>query len=608
MGRVLMGIRFVQQTLRRRPGKTAILHSVMARPDNATVVKALRELAQYLQVEGENAFKTRAYDLASERIAGLSEPIGNRVDAGTLTELNGIGESIAKKITELVTTGKLAALEEFHQRYPPRFLELLDVQEVGPKKAKALWDVLQIGDPDALKKACQEGRLKTVKGFGAKTEEKLLAAVDRWEKSKTKGGGGRHLLAEVMPVAASLLEWMKGAPGVIRFSEGGSLRRRAETVGDVDLIASAADPIPVMDRLAANARVGEVIGRGASKISVRLAGGLQVDLRVLPDEDFATALHHFTGSKAHHIRLRSLALDRGMTISEWGVFKGEEKLKVPTEEALYALLDLQYVPPELREDHGEIDVAAEHKLPTRLLEVSDIAGNVHAHSTWSDGRNSLLEMAQAAHKLGLKWLTVTEHSQTSGYAGGLTEEKLKLSHAEIEAVQAQVPGIKLLKGIESDILDDGRLDYPDKILDQLDVVICSIHQRYGQDEDQMTRRVLNALDNPHFMIWGHPTGRLLLKRDPAPMRMEEILDKAAKKGVAVEVNGCPERLDLKPLHVRQALERGLKLVASTDAHSIAELSTHLPLAVATARKGWARPEDVLNTQSAEAFVSALRHA
>lgn len=577
-----------------------------ARPDNAAVVKALRELSQFLQVEGENAFKTRAYDAAADRIAGLSEPIAGRVDAGTLTELSGIGESIAKKITELVTTGKLEALEKFHRTYPPRFLELLDVPEVGPKKARHLWDALQIGDPEALKKACQEGRLQDLKGFGKKTQDKLLASLERWEGSRATGT--RHLLAEVLPVARDLLEWMKGAPGVIRLSEGGSLRRRAETVGDLDLLASAADPGPVMDRLVANARVGEVIGRGGSKLSVRLSSGLQVDLRVLPDEDFATALHHFTGSKAHHIRLRSRALERGMTISEWGVFKGEEKLEVPTEEALYALLGLQYVPPELREDHGELDAAEKHALPTRLLEVGDIAGNVHAHTTWSDGRNSLLEMARAAAALGLRWLTVTEHSQTSGYAGGLTEDKLKESHDEIARVQEQVPGIRLLRGIESDILEDGRLDYPEHVLAGLDVVICSIHQRYGQDEEAMTRRVLAALDNPRFMIWGHPTGRLLLKREPAPMRMEEILDKAAQKGVAVEVNGCPERLDLKPLHVRLALERGLKLVASTDAHSVKELDAHLPLAVATARKGWARPEDVLNTRDAAGFLSGLRRA
>lgn len=576
----------------------------MARVENATVVQALRELAQYLQVEGENAFKTRAYELAADRVAGLSEPIEARVEAGTLTELSGIGESIAKKIAELVRTGHIARLDEYKARYPPRFLELLQVPEVGPKKAQALFAQLGVGDPDALLAACEAGRLKSLKGFGARTEEKLKASVERWKKTRTSGT--RHLLSAVLPVARGLLEWLKAAPGVVRLSEGGSLRRRCETVGDLDLIASAADPAPVMDRLASHPAVAELIGRGASKLSVRLAAGLQVDLRVLPDADFATALHHFTGSKAHHIRLRGRALERGMTISEWGVFKGDEKLEVPTEEALYALLGLQYVPPELREDHGEVEAAERNALPTRLLELSDIAGNVHAHTTWSDGRATLLAMAKAAKAMGLKWLTVTEHSQTASYAGGLTEDRLEQSHEEIARVAEEVPGLTLLRGIETDILEDGRLDYPEHVLAGLDVVICSIHQRYNQDEEQMTRRVLKAMDNPHFMIWGHPTGRLLNKREPAPMRMERLLDRAAQVGAAVEVNGCPERLDLKPLHVRQALERGLKLVASTDAHSTEELSAHLPLAVATARKGWAVPQDTLNTLSAPEFLAALR--
>lgn len=576
----------------------------MARVENATVVQALRELAQYLQVEGENAFKTRAYELAADRVAGLSEPIEARVEAGTLTELSGIGESIAKKIAELVRTGHIARLDEYKARYPARFLELLQVPEVGPKKAHALFEQLGVGDPDALLAACEAGRLKGLKGFGARTEEKLKASVERWKQTRTVGT--RHLLSAVLPVARGLLEWLKAAPGVVRLSEGGSLRRRCETVGDLDLIASAADPAPVMDRLAAHPAVAELIGRGASKLSVRLAAGLQVDLRVLPDADFATALHHFTGSKAHHIRLRGRALERGMTISEWGVFKGDEKLEVPTEEALYALLGLQYVPPELREDHGEVEAAERNALPTRLLELSDIAGNVHAHTTWSDGRATLLAMAKAAKAMGLKWLTVTEHSQTASYAGGLTEDRLEQSHEEIARVAEEVPGLTLLRGIETDILEDGRLDYPEHVLAGLDVVICSIHQRHNQDEEQMTRRVLKAMDNPHFMIWGHPTGRLLNKREPAPMRMEQLLDRAAQVGAAVEVNGCPERLDLKPLHVRQALERGLKLVASTDAHSTEELSAHLPLAVATARKGWAVPQDTLNTLSAPEFLAALR--
>jgi DNA polymerase (family 10) len=327
---------------------------------------------------------------------------------------------------------------------------------------------------------------------------------------------------------------------------------------------------------------------------------------VLPDGDFATALHHFTGSKAHHIRLRGLAQDKGYKLSEWGLHQGEHKVPIAEEAEIYTTLGLQPVPPELREDQGEIEAALAHTLPTDLLTLQDIVGNVHAHSTWSDGRNSLEEMALAARALGFKYFTVTEHSQTSGYAGGLKEDALRRQWDEIDAVNEKVKGITLLKGVESDILADGSLDYPDALLEQLDVVIGSIHQRYGQDEDAMTQRVLNAFDNPNLMIWGHPTGRLINKREPAPMRMEELLDKAAKKGVTVEVNGSAERLDLKPEHIRLALARGLKLVASTDAHEVAELSGHLPLAVGTARKGWARKGDVLNTLGATAFLKAIR--
>ena len=576
----------------------------MASPDAQQVARALREMSLLLQVHGDSGFKTRAYDAAADRVAPLTD-LAERVRAGTLTELPGIGESIGKKIEELVTTGTLRALEELKQGLPPRFLELLDVPDLGPKKAKHLFDALGVGSVEELEAACRAGKVRALKGFGAKSEEKLLRGVEVLRRASA--GPGRRLLAQVLPRAEAALAWVQAAPGVKRAALGGSVRRGRETVADVDLIVSAKDPEPVFDRFVSWPEVREVLGRGGTKAAVRLQDGdLQVDLRVVPDVDFATALHHFTGSKAHHIKLRGLALERGLSISEWGVFRGEEKLKVPTEDALYALLDLQPVPPELREDQGEIEAARAHRLPTDLVALEDLRGNVHAHSTWSDGRDTLLDLAKAAKALGLSYLTVTEHSQTAGYAGGLTRDRLQAQWEEIARVQEQVKGLTLLRGIESDILEDGRLDYPDEVLAQLDVVICSIHQRHGQDEAQMTRRVLAALDNPHFMIWGHPTGRLLGKREPAPLRMEEILDKAARVGAAVEINGCPERLDLKPEHVRLALDRGVPLVLSTDAHSAAELRAHAPLAVTCARRGWARRGDVLNTRARSGFLKALR--
>jgi DNA polymerase (family 10) len=575
--------------------------------DKSAVVKALRDMGMLKQIKGENSFKTRAYDIAADRIAGLADDIGELVEKGTLTDLPGIGESIAAKITELVQTGKIAALEELRAEYPPGVLELLKVPELGPKKAKILFEELKIGSIEALEAACKAQKIRGLKGFGLKTEEKLLAGI---EVAKRASSGSRRRLSEVLPKARAFLEHIRQAPGVVRASLGGSVRRMRETVGDIDMIVSAPDPKPVFDRLTSMPNVAQVIGQGESKASVRLFdshGDLQVDLRVLPDEDFATALHHFTGSKAHHIRLRGMAIEKGLKISEWGVHRGEEKLPVPTEEKIYELLGMQPVPPELREDWGEVEAALEGRLPKDLITAEDITGNVHAHTTWSDGRNSLEEMAQTAISMGLKFLTVTEHSQTAGYAGGLKEDDLKRQWDEIDAVNEKLAGkLKLLKGVESDILEDGRLDYPDAFLAKLDVVICSIHQRHSQNEDQMTKRILAAFDNPFFQIWGHPTGRLLLKREPAPMRMEEILDKAATRGITIEINGAPERLDLSAEHVRLALQRKLKLVVSTDAHSIDELRENLVYGIGTARKGWARKTDILNAGSAADFRAALR--
>lgn len=589
--------------------------------DKSTVVKALKDMSVYLQLKGENSFKTRAYDLAAERIAGLTEDLQAIVEQGRLTTLPNIGESIGAKIADLVKTGKMHALEELKATWPPRILELLTVQDLGPKKAKALFEQLGVGSIDELEKACTEHRVRDLKGFGQKTEDKLLAGLALARRSMA--AGGRKRLGDVEHQANALLEWIKAGPGVQRASLGGSVRRMRETVADVDIIASAKDPAPVFEHFLKFPQVAEPMSSGESKASVRLKEtDLQVDLRVLPDEDFASALHHFTGSKAHHIRLRSLAMEKGLTISEWGVFRmgdggaerkkgtakhegAEEKLPIKEEKDLYALLGMQYVPPELREDWGEIEAALAHTLPEDLITADDIRGNVHMHTTWSDGRDSLEAMALAAKALGYKYLTVTEHSQTSNYAGGLSLERLKAQWGEIDSVQDKVKGITLLKGIESDILEDGSLDYPDAVLEQLDVVIGSIHQRYSQDEEAMTKRVLKAFDNPHLHVWGHPTGRLLLKREAAPMRMEEILDKAAKKGITIEVNGCPDRMDLASEHVRKALQRGLKLVVSTDAHSVSELKTHLPYAVATARRGWARRGDVLNTRDVKGFRSGL---
>lgn len=571
--------------------------------DKATVAQFLRDISLLLQLQGESGFRVRAYDMAADRVAGLPQELGPLVAEGRLESLPGIGPALAEKISELVTTGRLGYLEELRAQFPPGLLELTQLPDVGPKKVARLWRELQVSGIEELERACREGRVRQLSGFGAKSEAKMLEGIAVYRRAR----GERKLLGEVLPVATALLERVKSAPGVVRASLGGSVRRQAETVADVDIIASAPEAGPVLDALANAPGVAAVLGKGDSKCSVRLeAGDLQVDLRVLPDEDFATALHHFTGSKAHHIRLRNLGHERGLKISEWGVHRDDgTKVRVTEESDLYALLDMQYVPPELREDTGEFEAAREGRLPEDLLTLGDVQGAVHAHSTWSDGRNSLEEMARAAQALGLKYLTVTEHSEAAIYAGGLKVDDLKRQWEEIDRVNADVPGVRLLKGIEVDILESGALDYADSVLEQLEVVIGSIHVRHGMDEDQMTRRLLAALDNPCLQILGHPTGRLINSREPYPVRMDEVLERAAERGVAVEVNGKPARLDIKAEYVRQAVKRGVRLVVSCDAHQKEDLR-NLAFAVATARRGWARKGDVLNTLPADRFVTALR--
>jgi len=574
----------------------------MAPIDRVAAVRALRDISLLLQLKGENAFRCRAYEVGADRLAGLSEDLGSLVAEGKLENLPGIGPALAEKITEMATTGRIRFLDELRSEFPPRILELMKLPDMGPKKVATLWHELQIGDIDSLEAACRSQRVRAIRGFGARTEEKILAGIALYRRS-----GSRRRLGDVLPVAEELEARVREIPGVIRSSIAGSVRRFCETAADVDLIASAAEPQTVLQAFAQQPEVAQVLGSGESKCSVRLlTADLQADLRVLRDEDFATALHHFTGSKAHHIRLRGRAQDRGLKISEWGVHRGEQKLAVETEEALYELLEMQHVPPELREDWGEVEAAIDRAIPTDLLTEPDILGNVHSHSTWSDGKNSLEEMARAAQARGLKYLTVTEHSQSASYAGGLKPDDLKRQWDEIDRLNSELGGIRLLRGSEVDILETGELDFPESLLEQLEVVIGSIHARYQMDEEQMTRRVLRAFDNPCLHILGHATGRLINSRDPYPLRMEQILDRAAEKGVALEVNGNPHRLDLKAEHVRMALQRGVKLVVSTDAHSVRELG-HLRYAVGTARKGWARQRDVLNTLPADGFVSELRH-
>ncbi|WP_242340374.1 MULTISPECIES: DNA polymerase/3'-5' exonuclease PolX [unclassified Anaeromyxobacter] len=585
--------------------------------DKFAIARSLRELGTLLELEGENPFKVRAYENGARAVEAL-EDLGARVEAGRLTEVPGIGEALAKKIAELHRTGRLELLERLRAKHPPGILELLQVPDLGPKKIAALHAALGIGTVAELEAACRDGRVRTVKGFGEKTEDRILEGLGRM---RARAAERQVLLVDALAAGAALLAHLRADPAAEEVALAGSTRRGKETVGDLDVVAASRDAAALAARLVAYPLVARTIARGGTKTSVELASGLQVDLRVVPPEDFATLLHHFTGSKPHHVKLRGIARERGFTLSEWGLHRlppgaasagaAQEgrpdpaaKVPIASEAELYAALGLQPVPPELREDTGEIEAARAGALPVDLIRLEDVRGMVHCHTTWSDGRASVEEMARAAEALGMEYLTITDHSPTASYAGGLDPDRLRRQWDEIARVQEKVK-VRLLRGTESDILEDGALDFPDRILEQLDVVVASVHSRMKMDEDAMTRRLVRCMSLPVFKIWGHALGRLLLDRPSFACRVDEVLDALAASRGAVEVNGDPRRLELEPRWLRAATARGIPVVLSVDAHSVQNLG-FLGNAVTVARRGWVRRGQVLNTRPVEEFRRAVR--
>ncbi|WP_242345944.1 DNA polymerase/3'-5' exonuclease PolX [Anaeromyxobacter terrae] len=582
--------------------------------DKFAIARLLRELGTLLELEGENPFKVRAYENGARAVEALAD-LSARVEAGSLTEVSGIGEALAKKIAELHRTGRLELLERLRAKHPPGILELLRVPDLGPKKIAALHAALGIGTIAELEAACRDGRVRAVKGFGEKTEEKILEGLGRM---RARAAERRVLLADALATGEALLAHLREDPAALAVALAGSARRGKETVGDLDVVAASRDPGALSAQLVAYPLVARTIARGETKTTVELASGLQVDLRVVPPEDFPTSLHHLTGSKAHQVKLRGIARDSGFTLSEWGLHRlppdpvGAQdappdpaaKVPIASEAELYAALGLQPVPPELREDTGELEAARAGELPLDLVRIEDVRGMVHCHTTWSDGRASVEEMARAAEALGMEYLTVTDHSPTASYAGGLDEDRIRRQWDEIARVQEKVK-VRLLRGTESDILEDGALDFPDRILERLDVVVASVHSRMKMDEDAMTRRLVRCMSLPVFKIWGHALGRLLLDRPSFACRVEEVLDALAASRGAVEVNGDPRRLELEPRWLRAATARGIPVVLSVDAHSVQNLR-YLENAVTVARRGWVRRGQVLNTRPAEAFRKAVR--
>ncbi len=585
--------------------------------DKFAVARALREIGALLELEGENPFKIRAYENGARALESLQEDLGAVVAEKRLTDVPGIGEALAGKIESLHLRGRSDTLDRLRARHPPGILELLQVPDLGPKKVALLHQALGISSMAELERACAEGRVRDVKGFGEKTERRILEGIRRLRE---RASSRRVLLADALDLADRFLAHLSASPAALRFELAGSARRARETVGDLDVVAASRDPAALAAHAAAFPLTEEVLSRGDTKTTLRLAGGIQLDLRIVPPEDYPTLLHHLTGAKAHHVKLRGLARELGYTLSEWGLWRlppgappsgasdgpppGSEKVAVESEPALYAALGMQPVPPELREDQGEIEAARAGTLPGDLVVLEDVRGMVHCHTTWSDGRATLEEMARAADALGMEYLTVTDHSRAAGYAGGLDRDRMLRQWEEIDRVQERVK-VRLLRGTEADILEDGGIDVPADLLPRLDVVVASIHSRMKMDEAQMTRRLVAAMRAPVFKIWGHALGRLLGEREPFAARVEEVLDALAASRGAVEVNGDPKRLEADPHLLRLARARGIPVVLSVDAHSTGALG-YLRLAVATARRGWVRRGEVLNARPVEAFRAAVR--
>jgi DNA polymerase (family 10) len=566
--------------------------------DNRQIAAIFARMADILDIQGENPHRIMAYRRAAENIAALSRPLEEIWRAGELDSIPGIGKTLAEKIDELMRTGRLEAYEKLRAQVPDGVVEMLQVPDVGPRKAALFWKELGITSIAELEEAARAGKLRSLPGMGVRSEEKVLAGIEALKRRS-----GRIPLGTAWELARALLEPLRELPGVVQAASAGSLRRMRETVGDLDLLVAAEDPEPVMARFRSLPQVAEVLLSGTTKTSIRTHDGYQADLRVLPPARWGTALQYFTGSQAHNIRLRGLAQDRGLSLSEYAI-KREDGTEIlcATEEEVYAALGLPLIPPELREDRGEIEAALAGRLPD-LLELSDLQGDFQFHTTLSDGRASLWEMAQAARAAGLKYAVVSDHSRGLGVAHGAGPEELRRQRAEVEEVNRRMGGtFRVLTGVEVEVRADGSLDLPDEVLAELDIVVAALHSGLRQPREQFTARAIAALRHPHVDILAHPTGRLLGQREGADVDMEAVLRAAAETGKAVEINAHPWRLDLNDVGIRRAIELGVLLAISSDSHDPEDFGL-LHFGVAMARRGWASPAHILNTRSAEEVLA-----
>ncbi|MDE0859809.1 MAG: DNA polymerase/3'-5' exonuclease PolX [Akkermansiaceae bacterium] len=554
------------------------------------LVKTLENIALLLELKGENPFKTRAYRNGAEIVQNFDGDIVTRASEGDLKGIKGIGDALQQKLHELASTGSLAYHENLRAEFPETLFELFEIQGLGPKKIKAVYDQLEVDSVASLKKACEDGKVASLKGFGAKTAEKILGAIANREKF-----ADRFRLGDVAPLAETLLERLKDHPKVSRAAIAGSYRRSKETLHDLDFLVATTEPSELTSFFAQMPETEEIIVQGSTKTTIRLENGLQCDLRAVSNEHFPFALQYFTGSKEHNVALRSLALKQGLSLNEYDFTGDGEIPEVHEEGDIYRALGLLFVPPELRENRGEIEASDQGKLPN-LIKKENLRGTFHNHTTASDGNNSLLEMAEAAHDLGLEYLGIADHSKSSFQANGLNEVRLRQQISEIRALNEQFDDFALIAGSEVDILKDGSLDFDDDLLQELDYCVASVHNSFTLDEDTMTKRIIRAMENEHVTMLGHVTGRLLLKRDPYAVNIEKIIACASETRTVIELNCSPYRLDMDWRWWKKAREKNVLCSINPDAHRTEQLQS-LAYGVRLARKGWLRRNDVLNTKS-----------
>ncbi|HEY2154272.1 MAG TPA: DNA polymerase/3'-5' exonuclease PolX [Isosphaeraceae bacterium] len=567
--------------------------------ETAQIARVIDEMGTLLEVRGENAFRCRAYHNAAQALKGLPADLSSMIQDGSLAAVPGIGETMLSKIVQLATMGHLPNYEKLRKETPPGLVALLRVPGLGPKKIKQLHDELKIETLADLRAAGEAGTIAALKGFGAKTAAKIVEGV-----AFVEAQGDRVLQSKARELAEPILQAVRSSPGVIRAEICGSLRRRGETIGDLDILFSSDDPIPILDAFTKGPDVVAILGHGPTKASVRLWEGVQCDLRGVNDAQFPFALHYFTGSKAHNIAMRRRAMDRGLKLNEYALEGPNGPTPCRDEVDLFRALGLAYVPPEMREDQGEFKLAEAGEIP-RLVTLEDLTGTFHCHSDWSDGGATIAEMAEAARALGLKYLGIADHSRAAAYAGGLTVERVRQQWEEIDKLNESFgDSFRIFKGTECDILTDGTLDFPDEILAGFDYVVASVHSNFGLDRDAMTRRIVRAVENPHLTMLGHPTGRLLLARDGYAVDLDAVIDAAARSGAMIEINADPHRLDLDWIHARKAAARGIPIVINPDAHSTRGL-LNLDYGVGAARKAGLTAGQVFNAASGDEVARRL---